>query len=75
MSTEQPEPQPNSADLIDVLADYCAARGASETKAQMVDELTAMSEEELRVFADLVMAEVAQYATKSKIALPRRFGR
>ena len=43
--------------------------------AQMVDELTAMSEEELRVFADLVMAEVAQYATKSKIALPRRFRR
>lgn len=69
------EPQQNSADLIDALADYCRMRGAAETKAEMVERLTEMSEAELHLFADLTMAEVAQVqasARKSKILLPKR---
>jgi hypothetical protein len=79
VNAEQPEPQPNSADLIDSLADYCTMRGAAETKAEMVEKLTAMSEEQLHLFADLTLADVAkatgQKPAKSKIALPRRYGR
>jgi hypothetical protein len=77
MSEQLPEPQPDSASLIDALADYHVMRGAAETKAEMVEKLTGMSEEQLRAFADLTMAEVAKQTEKpkSKIALPRRYGR
>lgn len=76
MSTEH-EPQPDTADLIDALADYYVAR-EGVLKAEAVSVLTAMSPERLRAFADMTMAEVAEMAVAeqategSRIALPRR---
>lgn len=68
-------PQASSADLIDVLADYCQMRGAKETKAEMVEKLTAMSDVQLKQFADLTVAEVAQAQVEGesrRIVVPRR---
>lgn len=53
-------PQPNNANLIDALADYFVLRGAQETKAEMIDKLTAMNAAQLKHFADLTLAEVAR---------------
>lgn len=71
MNAEIPEPQPNSAGLIDALADYYAAK-EGVPKAEAVSVLTAMSAERLRAFADMTMAEVAEMATGSQVAMPRR---
>lgn len=67
---QQPEPQPNPADLIDALADYYAAREGVH-KAEAVSVLTAMSPEKLRTFADMTMAEVKQQMGEHRVFVPR----
>ena len=65
--------QTNNTDLIDALADYFVMRGAPETKLEMIGKLAAMSEEQLKYFADLTMKDVAQRATGLQhVGMPQR---
>lgn len=67
----EPETQPNTAGLIDALADYYAAQEGVH-KAEAVSVLTAMSPEKLRAFADMTMAEVRRDMGEQRVFVPRR---